>query len=204
MTNKNALAAQIRSSLHQAKGGSFVIQAGHVTPLFIRQKQVKTLSSAFSVLFSENDESAWLFWNEIPVRFRYKYEFAANWDKIIEWLRKLKAEKSGEYQVTLVTELFSLAIRSSWKNGMLQLVGEWTAKKDSSARMADALNKKNEITLTVNDFIQEWKTLLHQVVGIFETVGIALTDPAEKTKIGEMKKIAVSVDGLGKLYTKRA
>jgi hypothetical protein len=203
MTDKNALAAQIRSSLNEAKGGSFVIQAGHVTPLYVQDKEFASMAYVFPALFSENDESAWIFWNEIPVRFHYTYEFYANWDDLLVWLQRMKAQPAGEHELTLSTDIFFMAIRSVWKNGTLQLLSEWTAKKDAGKLMAETLNSKNEITLPVNDFIQEWKTLIYQVVRIFEKAGILLTDPAEHAKIALMKKIAVSVEGAGKLYTKQ-
>jgi hypothetical protein len=203
LTNKTTQIANIKAKLAKAAGqSSFLIQGGHISPIYSKQKEFNTLAEVFSKIFSDNDEAAFIFWNKIPIRFHYNYEFFANWDNILEWLTELSTNKvEGEYHWVMQTDVYFVRLNSVWKNGALKIVGTWSDRR-SKTGMADHLNKNNTINIEIDAFLKEWALLLLQVTNAIKTSGISFSSNSESEKMNAMYSLIASIDGAGKLYTK--
>lgn len=197
--NKTERIQSIKQKL-QALKTSFVIQAGHPRALPAPKKTYPSLAEVFIDLFSENDESAWLFWNQIPVRFHYTYELYSNVEDLIILLEKLAFEPQGKHEWIWLTDVFITTVQAEWKYPNLVLTSNWKVKRSHQA-MADLLNKKNKINTTTQGFLGEWKIILYQIINTLKKAEIVLSDEAEKNKILRLKKIINTIEKQGHLYT---
>jgi len=179
---------------------SFFVQSGYPIITYSNPKQIDQFLEIFPHLFSPNTESAFLFWHSIPIRFHYNYELYANFDDLLIWLEKLAFEKTGNYEFVLSTDVFLTNIQSNWSNGKLVIESDWSAKR-SHDTLAEILNKKGPIHISVMDFLREWKIILYQIVNTVKKTGIIITDPNEKAKIQRLYRIINVIQGRGKLYT---
>jgi len=77
----------------------FSIQVGNPTILAAQSKELEDLSEAWLQLFPMDTENAILYWNWIPVRIGYRYDFSYLIDKLLPLLSALLENDQGEYQV---------------------------------------------------------------------------------------------------------
>lgn len=188
----------LKKKIH-AIANSFLIQAGHPTALSPEQKEFAEVAEAFPHIFSENDESAYLYFWKVPVRFSYTYGLYANVDDLLEWLERLITENSGSHELILSTEAYLITIKANWQNNGLKLELDWMEKR-SHRKIAELLNKKGPILIKITNFLKEWKIILYQVINAVEKSGVVITDPNEKEKILRLKKIVNRIEGRGKIY----
>lgn len=198
--NRETTIASIKSKLGELKS-SFYIQGGHIAPLHIPQKEFNSISEVFPTLFSERDESAYLFWSEVPIRFHYTYEFYANFDALIELCGKLMDQGEGSSEWILLTDDLIGDLQFDWNAGQLKITGKWKMRKSDSI-YAEVLNKKAVINTTTTDFLNEWTILFMQIKNSFATAGIHLTTDDAKDQWKEMNRIIGGSTSLGKLYTR--
>jgi len=198
--NRETTIASIKSKLGELKS-SFYIQGGHVSPLYLKEKEFTEVKEVFLVLFSEDAESAYWFWNEVPIRFHYTYEFYANFDWILELLGKLIDQSSGKYEATLLTDQVIGALTFEWNAGQLKMTGEWKMRRNQSI-FAEILNKKDFVNISTKDFLKEWFVILMQIKKSFDKAGVVINTAPEKAKIKEISRILARTEGAGKLYTR--
>jgi hypothetical protein len=180
----------------------FLLQSGHPIIDFQIENQFSQLVEIFPKLFSPNTEFAFLLWHNIPIRFHYNYELYANFDNLLIWLEKLAFEKKGQYDFVLSTDVFLTTIQSNWDNGKLIIRSDWSAKR-SHSNLAEILNKKGPINISVLDFLREWKIILYQILNSIKKTGVIITEPEEKEKIQRLNRIVNEIQGQGILYTKK-
>lgn len=179
----------------------FYIQIGHVKPKHSSRISVEKLKEVFPLIFSENGESAYIFWKQIPIRFHYTYELYANFDIILGWLEQLYNQTEGQHKLTLLTDIFIIELNSKWANNQLKIESNWLAK-ETHKNYALVINNKGSIITYVDTFLGEWKPLLLQIVKGIEVSGIKISNLIEKEKIERIKKITPYISKTALLYTK--
>jgi len=177
------------------------LQVGYISLSKHEKLFITKLTDFLSIIFNENGESSYLFWNQIPIRFHYTYELYANFDDLLIWWEKLAFESGGHYDWTMETDLFLADIQSEWKNGQLKIKSHWTEKR-SHESLAKKLNEKNKIEMSVMDFLREWKMLMLQILNAVENSGVEFRDEKEKLKLIRLQKITKRIYSQGVLYTK--
>jgi hypothetical protein len=183
----------------KAFGQQFYVQLGHVKAKNAQGQTVERFADAFPIVFSENEESAFLFWKNIPIRFHYTYELYANIDTLIIWFEKMMSQTAGEYSCTLLTDVYILQIDAAWDAQNLKIHSNWMVMKHHQ-KMADLLNQKGALVTTVDGFLAEWKPLLVQIIRGIEASGIAFSDVSETDKIRRLKAITPYIANASKLY----
>ena len=190
------LAARVK-----AFGQQFYVQLGHVKAKNAQGQVVERFADAFPIVFSEDEESAFLFWKQIPIRFHYTYELYANIDTLIAWFEKMMSETAGEYSCTLLTDVYIVSIDAHWDAQNLKINSKWMVKKHHQ-KMADLLNQKGPLVTTVDGFLAEWKPLLVQIVRGLDASGIDFSSDEEKDKIRQIKAITPYLGNTSKLYAR--
>jgi hypothetical protein len=185
----------------QKFGTQFYIQMGHVKPINNYGIIVNELKEVFPLIFSENSESAYIFWKQIPIRFHYTYELYANFDAILDWLELLHNQSEGQYTTTLLTDIFIIELNAKWINNQLKIKTNWL-EKDLHKNYALTINNKGAVITHVTTFLAEWKPLLLQIVKAIKTSEIKISNPKENEKIERIKKITPYISNTSILYTK--
>jgi hypothetical protein len=181
---------------------TFYIQPGHVTVQRVKLKETTTFRAVFPAIFRENDESAFIFWKEIPIRFHYTFECFANLDRLVSLINRMLDSEQGNEQFTFVTDALVGNWSLSWKNDELTIQAHWMGNKDY-AEYAEALNEAGDIIVPIKTFCAEWKLMLVQVLNALDAVGAAKLNDGIMQKVAEIGKILQSTDAIGILYSKK-
>ena len=178
----------------------FTIQCGHPTIKDVEAVQFDTLSDVFPYLFHENEESAYIFWNEIPIRMHYTYELYKNIDDIIGLCWLLQKEVSGAMEASFMQDQLIMKWEVRWKNSEVEIVGDFLGRTPSYDSYAKALNENSIIRMPLASFLSEWKALLMQLTKAIQTSGITIEDGIERRRYELMLRSEKKIKGLGVLY----
>ena len=183
---------------------NFLIQCPHLTPRPLENRVFEKMTQVFPKLFWENDESAYIFWNQVPIRWHYTYELFANFNEILAVCRMLQKEQGGLTKAVIQTDYFLIDWIFKWEGEQLEIKANCLSKKRSYDTYAAAINNVSRIRLTKTEFLNEWKAMFHQVFKAFTSAGVVITDPAERIKYEWMIEMTGRISGYGKLYVKHA
>lgn len=191
---------QLKSRV-KAFGEQFYVQLGHVNAKNAHGQTVERLAEVFPLVFSEDEESAFLFWKQIPIRFHYTYELYANIDTLLIWFEKMMDQSNGAHNCTLLTDVYIIEVSAKWDASYLKIETNWMVMKHHQ-KMADLLNEKGALVTSVQGFLSEWKPLIVQVIRGIEASGVAFSNPEEQDKIRRFKAITPYIEGHSKIYAK--
>lgn len=178
------------------------IQLGHPKINTVPVQEFKKVKDVFLKLFHPQEESVFMFWYDVPVRFRYHTDLYESFDELLAMVWLIQKENEGKIKATLTNQILQLEFKLYWKDDMLDVYANFKAFESLYDHYAEALNVKPVLTVSKNDFLKEWNTLLRQVVVSFKAGGILIEDGKERRKYELLKNVEQSIKGYGKLYTK--
>lgn len=180
----------------------FILQLGHPKinqSTFPAFKQVK---EAFICLFRLEEESIYLFWQQIPIQFRYQADLYHNFDEILGMVWLVQRDEQGATKVSFTTQLLTINWELHWKSDNLVINSTFSAQDDLYVPYAQALNQWSEINLSKQAFLSEWKTLLHQIIVAFQASHIQIQDGTERRKWELLQCVERQIPQYGQLYLK--
>ena len=180
----------------------FTLQLGHPKITAQHFPEFSAVKQVFLSLFREEEESVYLFWNEIPIQLRYRQDLAINIDEIIAMNWLLQKEPSGKASATFSNQLIEFKLELYWKEDELTLHSNFTAHEDLYIPYANSLNTAGTLTLSKQAFLHEWKTLLHQILVAFEAGDIQIQDGQERRKLELLQRTEQTITQYGRLYTR--
>lgn len=178
----------------------FALQLGHPKinagpfPPFARVRD------AFLPLFRAEEESAYLFWHDLPLRLRYHHDLDTNFDAILAMVWLVQRDDAGSTLVDLTTQLLAVRWELRWQGDELRVAGSFRAREDLYAPYADAFSRVPALRIDRQAFLAEWKTLLHQVVVAFEAGGVSIRDGTERRKWELLQRVEREIARYGVLY----
>lgn len=178
----------------------FIIQLGHPKILPTRNKVIAKLNNIFFDLFHIDEEAAFIFWGQIPIRFKYKEDLYNNFDLILSMVWLVQKEHQGVTKVNLMTQLLFIYWEIYWKDDDVLIKARFKDTEDLFVHYADALNQHNELILNKTSFLREWKMLLYQIMVVIQTAGIEIEDGKERRKWELLQKIVHAIEGYGVFY----
>jgi len=180
----------------------FTLQLGHPTIRRYAPKQYAALRDVFLELFRDNEESIYLFWNNIPISLRYSIDLFANIDSILAMTWLLELDEKGSTVIQFSNQLLKMEWTLHWDQDVLVLNGLFEAHEDLYASYATALNLTGKLKLSKNKFLSEWNTLLHQVLVAIEASHNTIIDGTERRKIELLQRTEQAIGSYGSLYTR--
>lgn len=180
----------------------FTLQLGHPKITAQHFPEFSAVKQVFLSLFREEEESVYLFWNEIPIQLRYRRDLSKNIDEMIALNWYLQQEDIGKTSVTLSNLLTEIRLELYWEFDQLTIKGQFTPHDNAYTSYTDVLNAYNEMTLSKQSFLQEWKTLLHQILVAFKAGNVQIADGKERRKLELLQQIEQTITGYGRLYTR--
>lgn len=174
---------------------NFCIQAS--TPSYCKTINLndKCLSEAIESVFPLYTENAIMMWNHISIPLSYKYDISYMINDIIKLIGNLQDEISGKIVIHWLPDTFRCDWKVEWAEGMLCICSDWEC---TVGHLEKILNYQNSITMSVTDFINEWKQLLDIVITGLKYVGY---DKIEIEGMNELFKQFDRISGIGILYT---
>lgn len=190
------------TSRENTKGNeSFFIQPGHVRVKKNQLSKEDDFRDIFPAMFSENDESMYLFWHQIPIRFHYTFDCFASLGNIIDTLELIAENSVGNTQLIFLTETVSGQWSLSWKDEIVTIDSIWTGREEVKL-YAEALNSAGKVEMKIESFLAEWKLPLIQVLNAIDTgKGRNLNDSIE-VKVEQIGTILQAAESYGIQYQK--
>ena len=105
----------------------FLLQLGHIKVNQIPPQEFDTVKSVFLRLFIEKDESFYIFWNDIPLRFRYREDLYQDFDDIMSFIWLIHKKEKGETTATFVNQLIEAQVNAYWNEDELKMAGHFSA-----------------------------------------------------------------------------
>lgn len=187
--------------LHQeSERDQFVLQLGHPK---IRQDTFPafaTVREVFLHLFRAEEESIYLFWHTIPLRFRYRQELYANFDPILAMVWLVQRDDRGATRVDLTNQLLRMRWEIRWDGDVLTIHSVCSALDELYEPYAQAHNRCSDVTVDRQAFLNEWKTLLHQIIVAFQAGDVEIQDGTERRKWEMLQRVEKQIAQAGQLY----
>lgn len=178
----------------------FHIQVGHPKIKRSISRGYDRILDAFKDIFREDEESAYLFWNEIPVRIRYREDLKKNFNDILAMIWLVWRDEQGASKTSFITPTLSMRWVLRWKDDRLTIDSEFVPGNRIYETYANALNRQRTVTVAKNIFLKEWHTLLHQIVVSLEKSKTIIHDGTERRRLELMQAVDKNIGGYGKLY----
>lgn len=179
----------------------FTLQLGHPKINPLPPTEFASVRDAFLDLFREEEESVYVFWQEIPLQFRYREDLYHSIDDILA-MNWLLGELQGETIVTLSNRLLTMTWKLYWLGDRLEIDAAFEARESLYEAYAESLNKVGQAELSKQEFQQEWNTLLKQILVAFDEGNVRIADGTERRKLELMDRTEQIIAGYGRLYTR--
>lgn len=158
----------------------FYIQASN--PVFLKEFTGgdECLSDAIESSFPLFTENAILMWNHIAIPLSYKYDISYMIDDILTLLNHLSTKQDGEMVIHWLPDTFRSDWEIQWSEQVIKISSRWEC---TVGHLESKLNMNPEISMTVDDFVQEWKKVLGVIIEGLKTCGYS------ELVIADMKKL---------------
>lgn len=147
---------------------SFFIQASNPRFNDTLDTEDKVLSEAIESVFPLNTENAILTWNYICIPLSYKYDISYMIDDILCLLQDIETNNYGKKTIQWLPDTFRCNWLIEWCDDKIQIVSVW---ENVVGNFQGILNEKNKVSLSVTDFVSEWKEVLAVVIRGLECCG---------------------------------
>ena len=175
---------------------TFILQAGFVEGIVEDSKVFQGLNEAYQHIFRNNKEYAINLWNGIPIRLSYIEDIPHMVEALIEFLDAIQHKKNtsfrgatenNQWQLDATIIQHDLTIQSNFS----QLSGNYQS----------AFETVSLLKMEANEFLNEWKLLLEQLVTAMDRSGCTLTTKKGQESLQRLQKLNKSIQKTGLLYS---
>ena len=178
----------------------FKVQLGHPKIIQGSFAEFERVADVFAQLFRKEEESIYLFWNSIPLRFRYQQDLKKNFDNILAMVWLVEKEDEGATQLKLDNQILEIKLELRWRGDRLEVQPGFAEKSNIYTSYCQRLNRDSSLQLSRKGFIREWHTLIHQMVVSLEAGNIQIKDGTERRKLEMLQAVDKKIVGYGILY----
>lgn len=164
--------------------------------------EVLSVPLAIQLLFRKEEESAYLYWHDIPIRFRYKQDLSRCFDNILAMAWLMQRDERGATKVDLETQLLTIRWEVRWEVDSCHVHSVWEERDALFEPYAAALNRIPDLHTSKSAFLCEWKTLLHQIIVSIEAGGVVIRDGVERRKWEMLQRVEREIAQYGTIYTR--
>ena len=179
------------------------IQLGHLRlASHIPNNVFINASESLKQLFRRHEESAFLFWHEIPIRFRYQQDIPRNFDQILALVWLMQRDDEGASEIELVTQLVSMRWQILWTKDRATITADFKPEMPEYQPYIESLNQHSEISLPKEELINELAMLLRQVAICLKTAKVQIQNGTERRKQELLERVVENILMPGKMYKK--
>jgi hypothetical protein len=172
----------------------FTIQASNPAVMDASDVRADHLADAIGSIFPSTTEEAVIVWKRVPVRVSYRYDWSVMIDDVPAMLRPLMSDPTGEQRVFWGSQSFTAEWRLQWSSSTLRIESDW---RNVAGEYRDLLNARGPLEMDQEEFVCEWKAILHHTLIAIDTSRISITDTAELQQLRELEQ---SIPHFGRLY----
>jgi hypothetical protein len=154
----------------------------------------ETLSEAIEDIFPMETEDAIINWNGTRIPLSYKYDISCICEDIIEMAERLLVEKKGNIQIEWPSNTFRATWDLTWEGNEIECSAIW---HDVSGNMEEVLNCKNQISMSLDDFLSEWGSIIRKITDCLLASGF---NHIKLPILERMKTINDKIKSPGTLY----
>lgn len=173
---------------------TFCIQASNPKIIVEFDETDDNLSAAIETIFPMTTEDAIMVWNNIHIPLSYKYDIGYMLDDIINMLKLLRENSTGELKISWLPDTFRSDWVLRWEDNIVKIEASW---EDIIGDLTDMLNKNSNITISKQDFIYEWKKPLSIVISGLEKCSYNVNNVQNMVEL--IREVSM-IDDLGILY----
>ncbi|MEO1614977.1 MAG: hypothetical protein AAFV88_03955 [Planctomycetota bacterium] len=155
-------------------------------------------------IFRNEEESAYVFWAQIPVQLTYQRSLYECIDQVVAMAFVVHSNEEGATLVELQNQILDIRWELHWDRDELVIKSLFSARDDLYAPYAETLNRHAQLRMPRAVFLSEWHTLLHQIVVAIREANIEIEDGTERRKWELLQRLDEQIEGYGQLYTRRA
>lgn len=178
----------------------FTIQLGHPKINTIAVQEFDTVRDLLFKLFYSDEESFYIIWNHIPIAFEYKEGLYSNFDNILAMCWMVEKNKEGDTLVNLTNGHIDIELLLTWNNQQINIHPSFKTEIKHLKKYADVLQQNNSLTISKDDFLNEWNTLLKQVITSITASKCNVADTSERRKLELLQQTENAIKSYGKLY----
>lgn len=175
---------------------SFVVQPAFVETIVAEKKMVHSIEEAFRFIFRNNKEFGVFLWNGIPVRFCYIDDLPLMIKPLIGLLSTIHSEQQ-------IVRFSTPNLSFEWS--IIAAEGDQLTIRQNHRKISggyeQVLNQLGTIMIQRNDFTNEWKLLLHQLVEAFDRSELELSDQNDQELLQQLRALNEHIKGPGSLYS---
>lgn len=160
------------------------------------------MRDVFLRLFKQNEEAFFLFWKDIPIRFRYARDLYDNFNELLSLIWLIQKEEKGTTTVTLSNQLLKIDLICEWDKDLLTLQGNFQAHEFLYDSYASTLNKYPILKISKATFLAEWKTLLQQLITAIKASNCTIEDGIERRRLEVLERTTNAIKNYGVIYEK--
>lgn len=153
------------------KGGNnlnFCIQASNPRFHCIANPNDETLSEAIESAFPLRTENVILRWNYISIPLSYKYDISYMVEDILRLIDFMQSSDVGKMVIHWLPDTFRCDWLVEWRDDEVQICSKWEC---TVGHLETLLNEKNSVSLSLSDFISEWKEVLAVLISALGRCG---------------------------------
>jgi len=166
---------------------SFFIQASNPRFQYKADLNDNCLSEAIENAFPMNTENAIMTWNYVSIPLSYKYDLSYMIDDILKLIHVLRNNSNGNMVIHWLPDTFRCDWSIEWNEGIMKICSRWEC---TVGNLESILNMRNSVSLSISDFINEWKGVLEIIVKGLENCGY------DKTKINGMENLITQCENI--------
>ena len=178
----------------------FQLQAGYPKISKTDLNSACCMEEMFTLLYPEEDESFYVMWCDIPIRFRYRHELAKNFNEILTMLWTLNAESNGKLSVQIKNQLLTANLKIEWYDDSFILHPRFSTDISEYRKYVESLNRCQRVEFEKNQYLAEWHTLIHQVALSVNAANTEHFDDEELNRIERLNLVDQTIEGYGSLY----
>lgn len=178
----------------------FTIQLGHPKINTIAVHEFDTVRDLLFKLFYSDEESFYILWNQIPIAMEYKEGLPANFDNILSMNWMIEKNEEGDTLVNLTNGYIDIELLVTWNNEKVKIDSFFKTEKKHLKKYVSILQQNNSITIAKDDFLNEWNTLLKQIITSITASKCKIADTTERRKLELLQQTENAIKSYGKLY----
>ena len=173
---------------------TFYIQASNPMIRDGVSANVTEIEEAVQDIFESETEDFLIVWGGVPIVLNYKFDMSVMIEDIIWMLAAIQADDSAQFAIEWPSNSFDTTWNLRRKGGTVTCEACW---RRISGGVEILLKEVPSITMSIEQFLAEWKAPLIRVAEALEEVGY---QPQKDDWLRSLVAMIDNIDGVGRLY----
>ncbi len=176
----------------------FMIQAGHPQTTGIRSEEDDRLEKAMKTIFPTYAEYAIMIWRDVAIPISYRYDIPLMIGDILDMINDMSKNETGSRHISWVPVFFKCSWNLVWNREMVDIMSVW---ENVALTPSGILNERSRMITNKEEFVAEWKMVLHNIQRGLLECGYELEDLKDYS---DFVRVYKGMGRFGRLYRRQA